>query len=486
VPSYRTADVIVRPITAGEVDRFNTLLGEHHWLGHRLTGQVMRYVASVDRLWVALIGFGSAALSCSARDRYVGWSREQRYTRLPHVVNNQRFCVLPAGQIPNLASAVLSRTLARLSADYLAVYGHRVLMVETFTDPARHSGTCYKASNFTVVGQTLGYGRSSGRYYHHGNRKQVWVYPLHRHAPTILSAVLPHPLLCGTSGGVDVNTLPIVGEGGLLAVLAELTDPRKKRGIRHSIAAILTMVAAATLGGNRSFRSVADWVSDLPQDALARLGARKHRVTGRFIAPSEATIRRNVKKVDANEVDELIGSWLFAQVQAGRLAAGQVSARTALAVDGKTLKGSWIGENTASNKVRLFSALVHGEGVIVGQREIPCDTNEVTQMLPLLDTVAQTQQADTDSTSDLPDLQGAVITADALHVHRENVEGILDRGGEYVLTVKNNQPKLRAQLEKLFIPDEDTSDEDSPAEDGPPDNNSANNGGAFPPSPHHV
>jgi hypothetical protein len=485
VPPYRIADVMVRPITAGEVDRFNELLCEHHWLGHRLTGQVMRYVAIADRLWVALIGFGSAALSCSARDRYVGWSREQQYTRLRHVVNNQRFCVLPAGRIPNLASAVLSRTLARLSADYLAVYGHRVLVVETFTDPARHSGACYKASNFTVAGQTLGYGRSSGRYHHHGNRKQVWVYPLHRHAPAILSAVLPHPLLSNTSGGVDVNTLPIAGQGGLLTVLEGLTDPRKKRGIRHSIAAILTMAAAATLAGNRGFRSVADWVADLPQDALARLGARKHRRTGRFIAPSEATIRRNVKNVDANHADELIGNWLFTQVQAGRLAVGQVPTRTALAVDGKTLKGSWIGENTATNKVRLFSALVHGEGVIAGQREIPCGTSEVTQMLPLLDTVAQTQQADTGSTSDdpsdPPDLRGAVITADALHVHRDNVEGILDRGGEYVLTVKNNQPKLREQLEKLFTPTGGNPDEDSPTEDSPPGNS-----GAFPPAPHHV
>jgi hypothetical protein len=467
VAPYRIADVMVRPIAAGEVDRFNALLREHHWLGHRLTGQVMRYVAVANSLWVALIGFGSAVLSCGARDRYVGWSREQQYTRLCHVVNNQRFCVLPAGRVPNLASAVLSRTLARLSADYLAVYGHRVLVVETFTDPARHSGTCYKASNFTVVGQTLGYGRSGGRYHHHGNRKQVWVYPLHRHASAILSALLPHPLLRDTGGGVDVSTLPIVGEGGLLGVLEGLSDPRKKRGIRHSVAAILTMVAAATLAGNRSFRSVADWVADLPQDALARLGARQHRRTGRYICPSEATIRRTVKDVDANHADALIGDWLLTQVLAGRLATAGLPTRTALALDGKTLKGSWIGENIATSKVRLFSALVHGEGVIVGQREIPSNTNEITQMLPLLDTLAQTCQTDTDSAgADPPDLGGAVITADALHVHRDNVQGILHRGAEYVLTVKNNQPKLREQLEELF-----TFAEDS---------------GAFPPSPHHV
>jgi len=86
-----------------------------------------------------------------------------------------------------------------------------------------------------------------------------------------------------------VNTLPISGDGGLLSVLEALTDPRKKRGIRHKVAAILTMVAAATLAGHRSFRSVADFVANLPSDALARLGARQDRLTGRCVAPSEPT-----------------------------------------------------------------------------------------------------------------------------------------------------------------------------------------------------
>ena len=108
-------------------------------------------------------GFGSAALSCAARDRFLGWSRETQYARLRHVVNNQRFCVLPAGGRPNLASAVLSRVLRRLAGDYLAVYGHRVLAVETFTDPARHTGACYAAANFVLLGETLGYARSAGR-----------------------------------------------------------------------------------------------------------------------------------------------------------------------------------------------------------------------------------------------------------------------------------------------------------------------------------
>jgi hypothetical protein len=456
-------DVVVRPIFGDEVGCFNAALSEHHWLGRRLTGQVLRYVAVLGGEWVAVVGFGSAVLSCRARDEFVGWAREQRYSRLRHVANNQRLCVLPAGRRPNLASAVLSRVLSRLSGDYLAAYGHRVLAVETFTDPARHTGACYAGANFQLVGSTLGYSRSAGAYHHHGNPKRVWMYPLHRNARGILSATFPHPLLTGREDHVaDVNTLELAGAGGLLEALRELTDPRGKRGIRHQIASTLTMVAAATISGCRSFRSVADYVADLPPDALARLGARHHPVTGRAVAPSESTIRRTVKDIDADEADTIVGAWLHAKLQAGL-----VSPKTwrGLALDGKTLKGAWEHIDTGAGKVRLFSALTHAEGVVLGQRKIPENTGEQAQMIPPLDQVAATQPgAQLPGDQQPGDLSGVVVTADALHVHRRNVEQILERNGEYVLTVKRNQPTLRNSIKALF----------------------ADTDGSFPPSPRHV
>jgi hypothetical protein len=166
----------------------------------------------------------------------------------------------------------------------------------------------------------------------------------------------------------------------------------------------------------------------------------------------------------------LIGAWMLAQVRAGRLAAQKVPAFIGLALDSKTLKGSWPEINTSTGKVRLFSALVHSAAVTVAQRKIPSDTSEVTQMLPLLDTISQAagigKSGEDENAEHSPDLGGAVITADALHVHRDNIEGALDRGAEYVLTVKKNQPKLRTQLEKLFT--------------------DADSAGDFPPWPHHL
>jgi hypothetical protein len=459
VRTYRVVDrdadvraVVVRPLLAGEVERFNALLDAHHWLGHRLTGQVMRYVATLGGRWVALVGFGSAVLSCAARDEWVGWSRQQQFARLRHVANNQRFCVLPAGRVANLASAVLARVLRRVGGDYLTVYGHRVLAVETFTDPQRHGGVCYAAAGFVPVGQSLGFGRSGGRYHHHGQAKAVWLRPLHRHAAQILSAPFDHPLLFRSeSGMVDLNTLALSGEPeGLLETFKQLKDPRKARGIRHQIASILTMCVAAALAGAKSFTATAEEIEDLPQEALARMGARRHRKTGEYLAPSEPTIRRVVQAIDADEADTLAGAWLARQVLAGRIKAGQLGGRLAIALDGKWLNGSWPELKTV--KTKLFSALVHGEGVTVGQRAIPVHTTEITQVIPLLDSLAAAHGGN---------LSNVVITADSLHTHRDNMAHLTEvLDGDYVLTVKDNQPTLLAGIQALFP-------------------------GSFPPSPHH-
>ena len=434
--------MVVRPVLAGEVGRFNALLDAHHWLGHRLTGQVLRYVATLGGQWVALVGFGSAVLSCAARDGWVGWSRQQQYARLRHVANNQRFCVLPDGRVGNLASAVLARVLHRLGGDYLAVYGHRVVAVETFTDPDRHRGACYAAAGFAAVGQTLGFGRSGGRYHHHGSPKQVWVRPLHRHARQMLAAPFDHPLLARSERCMaDLNALALSGvDGGLLEAFAAMSDPRKRRGIRHKIASIMTMCVAGALSGAQSFTAIAEAVADLPQEALARMGARRHPKTGVYLAPSEPTIRRAIQAVDADEADTLVGAWLASQVKAGRVKAGQLGGRLAIALDGKWLNGSW--PETKSVKTKLFSALAHAEAVTVGQRAIPAHTTEITQVTPLLDSLAAANGGN---------LSNVVITADSLHTHRDNMTHLTEAlDGDYVLTVKDNQPTLLRDVRALF------------------------------------
>jgi Domain of unknown function (DUF4338) len=157
-----TRALTVRPVPRAETARFDQLLAAHHWLGARLFGSVVRHVAVLDGAWVALLGYGSAVLRCTARDTVIGWSDADRLDRLPMLAGQQRFCVLPGGKPPHLASAVLARSLARLPGDYLGLHNQIVLAAETFTDPARHTGACYAAAGFACAGSTRGYARGPG------------------------------------------------------------------------------------------------------------------------------------------------------------------------------------------------------------------------------------------------------------------------------------------------------------------------------------
>jgi predicted transposase YbfD/YdcC len=473
VSSWR-AGLVVRPIVVGELERFNTELGAHHWLGHRLTGRVLRYVATVEGEWVAVAGFGSAALACAAREGFLGWDRELRLRRLELITGNQRLCVLPAGRRPNLASAVLGGCLRRLPADHLAVWGRPVLAVETFTDPSRHAGSCYAAAGFTSVGLSGGYARNRGTKIRHGQPKVYWLRPLHRHGLTTLCAAFDSPLITDRQGraAVDINTLDIDGPGGLLAALGQVPEHRKARGIRHELAAVLAVATAAVLSGADSTTAIAQHARTLTQPALATLGIRRNKRTHTYVAPSYQTLRRAIRSVDAHALDTAVSGWLHTQVSAGRLSTGQLTALV-IALDGKTVRGA---KDTNGNQLHLFAALVHDEATVIAQHPVDSKTNEITGFIPLLDQIAEQHHPepdqptttstdsdtdDSDSTTgstggNTPDptpsngkLHNVIVTADALHTQRAHASYLREHGGNYVLIAKGNQPALFAALDDL-------------------------------------
>ena len=423
----------VRPILPSERGKFDANLDEHHWLGHRLVGETMRYVAlSSDGEWLALLGFGASALACRPRDRFIGWSDELHFKRLRYVTNNQRFCILPAGRYANVASAVLSRCLKRLSSDYEERWGHKVFVVETFVDPTLHRGTCYLASNFKVLGTTLGYGRVSGRYVHHGKQKLCLVRLLRRDALSILSSKFDHPAISSTQRRrlplINLNNVNFEGDSGLLVRLSQIDDHRKARGVRHSLSSVLAVAACATISGCRSLTAIGEWAADCPQEVLARLGAKFHPVHKRYLAPSDATIRRAVAAVDADALDRVICEWLFDTVRAGHLEEHQL----VVAVDGKSLRGATQDDRRCAH---LFAAMVQGDRAVIAQSEVDHKTNEITAFKPLL--------------KDL-DLKGAVVTADAMHAQREHARFLCeDKDADYLLGVKGNQPSLLQAIESL-------------------------------------
>jgi len=347
--------MVVRPITPEEEKTWNNLMQEHHYLGFQnLTGETLKYVATLEGQWVALIGWGSAALKSRHREKFVGWSQEQKAQRLKFVANNQRFLILPGIQIKNLASKVLALNMRRLPADWLAVHGHPVLLVETFVDHSRFSGICYRASGWVPLGKTSGYGRKSGVYYYHGETKTIFIKTLHKDAQQILSAqFFPSEYEGGEKALIDLNSVPIYTKGGLLEHLASISDPRKPRGIRHAQISILAVAICALLSGAKSFVGLGEWAADLSQELLKRLGCRYSDTLRKYVPPSEPTLRRTIQSVNADEVDLTVGEWLAFQ-----------STDDIIAVDGKVLRGS---KSASTKPVHLVSALLHHDRIVIGQ-----------------------------------------------------------------------------------------------------------------------
>ena len=278
-----------------------------------------------------------------ARDRWIGWSPVQRTRRLRFVANNQRFCVLPAGQVPNLASATLAAALRSLPGDWDAMWGHPVVLAETFTDPAHHHGGCYRAANWAQVGETAGWARSNGSYVHHGQPKAVWVRELRRHSRHMLAGVFDHPVFTGhpkRTPIIDCNLLDFESGTGLLARLDRLPEHRHARGIRHSVTSIIAVAVVATLSGAKSYRGIGEAAADLPQEVLARLRCKFHPTRRCYVPPAEHTIRTALQQVDGDKLDTVIGAWITDQDLAARLASKARPGLVGVAVDGKWLRGT--------------------------------------------------------------------------------------------------------------------------------------------------
>ena len=161
---------------------FADLLQRHHYLSHRgAVGENLQYLVG-DRLGrpLACVLFGAPAWQCKARDQPIGWDAPTRQRHLGFVANNTRFLILPWVHVPHLASHLLGRIARQLSGDWQRKYGHPVHLLETFVDTSRFRGTCYRAANWTEVGQTTGRTRQNKTMTPQSPPKAVWLYPLRK------------------------------------------------------------------------------------------------------------------------------------------------------------------------------------------------------------------------------------------------------------------------------------------------------------------
>ena len=140
------------------------MMSIEHYLGFRtLVGESLKYIALLDNRPVGLLGWGAAAFKSTARDKWIGWSPEIQWQRLKFIANNMRFLVLV--RIKNLASRILSFTLRRLSQDWEVIYGHPIVLAESFVDRTKFKGTCYRAAGWRSLGTTSGFENNNAHHY---------------------------------------------------------------------------------------------------------------------------------------------------------------------------------------------------------------------------------------------------------------------------------------------------------------------------------
>lgn len=229
-----------------------------------------------------------------------------------------------------------------------------------------------------------------------------------------------------------------VGDGdesdisSLLEMLSRVTE---KRGLRGRVYGLVFMLAAsliAVLAGGSNYRQIADKIEDFPPSLMRKLKARWCYFRVGFRRPSAKTVRLVLSGIDADQFDAVAGEWLRERAKP------EPDGTMTVAIDGKVLRGAWTDEN---EKFTLFSAMIHGLGVTIAQVHVPAETNEITQVENLLDT--------------LPVRAGerVVVTMDAAHTQRGTAEHIVaERGFTYVMCVKGNQPTLLGAVFTRCLP----------------------------------
>ena len=215
------------------------------------------------------------------------------------------------------------------------------------------------------------------------------------------------------------STTTALSRQPLVQVLRNVADPRDRRGVRHDLPTVLSLAVTGVLAGCRSLTAIWEHTTDLTGADLRSLGLEE----GQDL-PSESTIRRVLQDLDPADLDAHLTTWLCTRT-------GTINGRTVIAVDGKTMRGARTGDAPAPH---LLSALDQVTGTVLPQRGVADKSNEIPALRRLLEPL---------------DLNGAVVSADAMHTQVDTAQWITQRGGHYLLTVKDNQKTLRRTLKAL-------------------------------------
>jgi hypothetical protein len=416
--------VEVRLIGAEERARWDAEIEQKHYLKNaRLVGEQLRYVAQIDGQWVALLGWSAASYHLRQRESWIGWDVEQRRQRLPLVANNARFLILEPGRWPNLASRALALCTARLAQDWQALYGHTILVVESFVDSQLFRATAYKANGWEGLGKTAGFTRVAQDFYvAHERPKQLWVKGLEAQARGWLRA----PSLPGELAGQLTTLVPkcrirVPALGSLWERLhRRLPDSRSAEGLRHQQATVLTIVLLALMCGvTGGYWNLEEFAQGLNQGQRRRLRCWRNPRTARYEVPDETTFFRVLKALDPVQLGQLLVQW---ETDRCGWAEGGL-----LGIDGKAVRHG--GQH-------LLGAVDLKSGRTLRLESVNEKTNEIPVAQGLLDDWQ---------------LDGQVAVLDALHTQLETARLIVQSaGGDYLLTIKGNQKGLLKSAQSLL------------------------------------
>jgi hypothetical protein len=424
----------VRVIGPEDHPRFQSLLRRHHYLqGIKPVGERLYYVATWRGQWLALLVFCAAAKHLRHRDKWIGWTEVQRRKRLSLVTNNARFLILPHSHYPNLATRVMGLTLERLPQDWQERYGHPVWLAESFVDTQLFRGTAYKASGWSELGWTQGYGRCQQDYYvKHDRPKALFVKEL---KPKARRSLCVEYLPAGMAAVVEskVAAWPALRVGELRSLRQHLASVPDFRGRVESypLSSVLAMVGCAHLcGAPRGHRDLKAFGRRFTQAQLRALGVRQNPKTGRYPSPSKATFGRVLRAVDPLRVEAALLDW---QTQVR----GPAPKEDLVAADGKALRHA--------QGAQVVTLTHPASQYYRGSQRVETKSNEIPAVRQLLERV---------------DVTGCLVGIDALHTQQETGRQIVqEAGGDFLLTVKANQKELRQTLaqrlpaqEHLFSP----------------------------------
>ena len=403
--------------------RARRLLAKYHNLGDvRAVGEQLFYAVTDPKGdWLGVLVFCAASRRLRARDQWIGWTEEQRRRRLPLVVNNCRFLLLPHKTFPNLGSRSLRLTLDRLSTDWQARYGHPVVLVETFVDPEQFCGTVYSANGWQELGATDGFGRVRRDFYvHHNKPKRLFARELCRKARRSLAADKLKPSLAV----VETKTTPRSTQSpaqirSLIQYLKSLPDYRKRIGIYPLWSLLAICVLAHLCGAPRGQKDLAKFAKGLSQAQRRALGIRQQE-EGIYPAPSQPTFCRMMGHVDDDALENI-----FLQVQ--EQIRGPAPSEELIVLDGK--------QPRQGGGHSVLTAVTVPSQHYLGSAMVDQKTNEIPVARQLFKRL---------------DLDGRKVSLDALHTQDQTArELVLEHGADYLLTVKDNQPTLRATIGKL-------------------------------------